>query len=209
MQRLLIGSTLVLAVAFAVLLGAVVTAGPERAPEPAPDETAYLAKEGDEELAYLLTKLVLRTRAIAGEHYTRGQSAVPGIDFLYKRWLAKNTILPAAVADRVFADVVPGATGGRAWVKMVVEEPRNENNRGDSIALEMLDEIRGGSPRAERSTAEAYYYAEPIEATETCLPCHGEPKGEPDPLFPEYEKNGWRAGEIVGAVISRVAPVRD
>ncbi|MFQ5804334.1 MAG: DUF3365 domain-containing protein, partial [Candidatus Methylomirabilales bacterium] len=51
-----------------------------------------------------------------------------------------------------------------------------------------------------------YYYAEPIKATKTCLPCHGEPRGEPDPLFPQYKKNGWRDGEIVGAVIARVAP---
>jgi hypothetical protein len=25
-------------------------------------------------------------------------------------------------------------------------------------------------------------------------------------LFPQYKKNGWRDGEIVGAVVGRVAP---
>ena len=205
-KKILMGSTLGLAIAFIGLLGSLFTSGPETSPEASPDETEYVDRQGDEQLAYLLTKLVLKTRAVAGGHYTRPQSRVPGINLLYQRWLAKNTILPAAIADRIFAEVVPGATGGRAWVKMVVDDPRNENNRGDPIALELLREIKGGSPSAERSTPTAYYYAEPIKATEGCLPCHGEPEGEPDRLFPEYEKNGWEADEIVGAVVSRVAP---
>jgi methyl-accepting chemotaxis protein len=109
------------------------------------------------------------------------------------------------VADEIFADVVPAVTGGRAWVRMVVKEPRNPNNRGDPIALELLEEVRH-QVSAERSTADAYYYAEPIKTTGTCLPCHGEPRGARDPFFPEYEKNGWKKGEVVGAVIARVAP---
>ncbi len=191
---------------FGVALLAIVRAGPGAAPEAAPDETSYLQKTGDEELAYLLVKLELKTRAVIGDHYNRAQTRFPGVNLLYQRWLAKNTILPAAVADRVFAEVVPGATGGRAWVKMVVQDPRNDNNRGDSVARGMLRAIQDGSPREERSLPEAYYYAEPIKATDGCLPCHGEPDGAPDPLFPEYEKNGWKADDIVGAVISRVAP---
>ncbi len=89
-------------------------------------------------------------------------------------------------------------------MKMVVEEPRNPHNIGGSIALDLLKEVKTGVPTAERLTSEAYYYAEPIKATHTCLPCHGEPKGEPDPLFPQFKKNGWQAGEIVGAVVARV-----
>lgn len=167
--------------------------------------TSYADKSGDQELAYLLVKLVLRTRATLSEHYTRAQSPVPGVDLIYKRWLAKNTILPAAVADHVFADVVPGATGGRAWVKMVVEEPRNPHNAGDEIAMKILHILQDSAPTAEMTASGAYYYGEPIKATETCLPCHGEPRGAPDPLFPKYQKNGWKAGEIVGAVVARVA----
>ncbi len=91
-------------------------------------------------------------------------------------------------------------------MKMVVENPRNPHNRGDSISLELLGTIQGGNAIAERSTPEAYYYAEPIKASSTCLPCHGEPKGAPDPVFPQYEKNGWREGDIIGAVVARVAP---
>lgn len=197
------------AVLFLAALGAlvgIVLSRPETDSGAAQEQIAPVDKQGDQELAYLLVKLALKTRAVIFGHYTRPQSPLPGIDQIYKRWLAKNGILPAAVADKVFAEVVPGITGGRAWVKMVVEEPRNPHNRGDLIALELLREIQDGNRSAERSTPEAYYYAEPIKASKTCLPCHGEPAGNPDPLFPQYKKDGWRDGQIVGAVIARVAP---
>jgi len=164
-------------------------------------------RSGDAELAYLLVKLELRTRAIIGGHYARSQSSMPGVDALYKRSLAKNLILPAAVADGIFAHVVPQATSGRAWVKMVVDEPRNPNNRADDVALALLDELRGGASTAQIHSGAAYYYAEPIVTNALCLRCHGEPAGAPDPSFPEYTKDGWQVDQIVGAVVSRVAPL--
>ncbi len=163
-------------------------------------------RNADEELAYLLVKLELATRSEIGGHLTRHQSGVPGVDILYKRLMVKNMILPAAVAGAVFAETVPNATRGRAWVKMVVDDPRNPNNRGDEVALELLAELRAGAETAERTSDDAYYYAEPIKAKTGCLYCHGEPAGAPDPNFPQYTKDGWRDGEIIGAVISRVAP---
>ena len=197
---------LLLLIVFAGSLGSIFFARPEATPESGAQATSYLDKRGDQELAYLLVKLELRTRAVIGQHYTRPQSAFPGTDMIYKRWVAKNTILPAAVADRVFHQVVPGATRNRAWVKMIVEKPRNPHNRGDATALELFREIQAGAPNAERAGPEAYYYAEPIKTTKTCLPCHGEPKGARDPLFPQYTKDGWGEGEIIGAVVARVAP---
>lgn len=179
--------------------------GPNTLPAPPRDETTYVEKKGDEELAYLLVRLEKRTRQVIGAHYSRTQSSVPGVNALHKRALTRNGILPAAVADHVFAEVVPAATGGRAWVKMVVPEPRNSHNQGDATALELLSELQQGASSAERSTPDAYYYGEPIQAEAVCLRCHGEPAGEPDPNFPQYEKNGWREGDIVGAVIARVA----
>ena len=164
-------------------------------------------RNADEELAYLLVKLELATRSEIGGHLTRHQSGVPGVDILYKQLMVKNMILPAAVAGAVFAETVPNATGGRAWVKMVVDEPRNPNNRGDEVAMELLAELRAGAVAAERTGVDAYYYAEPIKAKAACLRCHGEPAGAPDPHFPQYTKDGWRDGEIIGAVISRVAPL--
>jgi len=195
----------VLLIASIIWIASVFRADPQTPQEPPPEQSTQLRKQGNQELAYLLVKLELRTRGVIGKHYTRPQSSVPGVNLVYKRWLAKNAILPAAVADRIFSNVVPQATGGRAWVKMVVDDPRNPNNRADSIAEKLLGNIKRGEAEAERTTPEAYYYAEPIKATETCLPCHGEPRGEPDPAFPQYKKNGWRAGEVIGAVIARVA----
>ncbi len=189
-------------------LASLVTAGPGTVTQPPVAKMDSVRKEGDQELAYLLVKLELRTRSVIAGHYGRSQSSAPGVNQLYKRSLAKNLILPAAVADGIFAEVVPQATGERAWVKMVVDQPRNPNNRGDDTALEMLTLMKGGAPSVERVTDEAYYYGEPIKANSKCLRCHGEPAGAPDPSFPQYQKNGWVDGEIVGAVIARVGPSR-
>jgi hypothetical protein len=171
-----------------------------------PPAATFTEKHGDQELAYMLVKLELRTRSTMYADYTRRQSPVPGVDFIYRRWLAKNAILPAAVADRVYSEVVPGATGGRAWVKMVVQEPRNPHNIPDPTAQVLFEEIRSGAKTAEKQTTEAYYYAEPIKATEACMSCHGAPRGRPDPVFPEYRLEGWKAGTVIGAVVARVAP---
>ncbi len=166
----------------------------------APGKTAsYHAAQADVELARLLVKLELRTRGVIGSHYG-------GADFAHRAWLAENLLLPAAVADKVFHQVVPEVTGGRAWVKMVVDEPRNPHNAGDATAIAMLADIKTGQPEAIRRTREAYYYAEPIKAKKACLLCHGQPTGESDPYFPQYKKNGWEEGQVVGAVVARVAP---
>ncbi len=208
-KNVVMAAVVVLLSVSAATLIAVATAGPTEAslaPSGAvmPPLTDRL-RHGDEELAYLLVKLERRARGVIGGHYARSQSSFPGVDALYKRSLAKNLILPAAVADRIFAEVVPQATSGRAWVKMVVDEPRNPNNRSDDVAEELLVEIKGGAKFAERDTGRAYYYAEPIKTKALCLRCHGEPAGEPDPDFPQYKKNGWKADQVVGAIVARVA----
>ena len=70
----------------------------------------------------------------------------------------------------------------------------------------MLAELQKGADSVWRTATTASYYGEPIVAKAGCLPCHGTPAGAPDPHFPQYEKNGWKVGEVVGAVIARVAP---
>ena len=149
----------------------------------------------------MLVNLELRTRAVIAKHYVAADPA-------HRKWLAENLLLPAAVADGVFRFVVPDATGDRAWVKMVVEEPRNPNNAGDATAIALFHEVRGGKQCAELGTPRGCYYAKPIRATGTCLKCHGRPDGEPDPFFPQYKKNGWQEGQVIGAVVARVAPRR-
>ena len=51
---------------------------------------------------------------------------------------------------------------------------------------------------------QAFRYVKPIYATESCLECHGEPKGEIDRIG--FPKEGIREGDIAGA-ISIVMPV--
>lgn len=188
----------VVAVGFALLMGM-----GETSPMPVAAQSPPLQPPGDQELAKLLVKLVLRTRAAIAKQYETDR--FPGWDRLYKYALAKNVVLPAAVADQVF-QAVPELTGGRARVKMVVDNPRNPNNKGDETALHLLAELRREAKVVERQTKDAYYYAEPIRAKAWCLRCHGEPKGEPDPMFPKYTKEGWKDAEVIGAVVARVAP---
>ena len=165
-----------------------------------------IQKNGDAELAYLLVKLEKKTRQVIAGHYGRAQVGHADNTSLYKNFLIRNLILPAAVADPIFSEVVPQATSGRAWVKMVVPNPRNQNNTGDATALDLVKALQKGVPFVELKTADAHYYGEPIVAKAGCLECHGKPAGESDPYFPVYKKNGWEVGEVIGGVIARVAP---
>jgi len=181
----------------ALLVGPILTftfAGPTDGTKTG-DKLTHVDKSGDEELAYLLVKLEKRTRQVIAGHYGRQQPEGAEATATYKGYLIKNLILPAAVADPIFSEVVPEATGGRAWVKMVVPEPRNPNNQGDATALAMLAALRNGGDAVWRTNEGAHYYAEPIVAKAGCLPCHGAPAGEPDVH-----------GEVIGAVVARVAP---
>lgn len=51
---------------------------------------------------------------------------------------------------------------------------------------------------------EVFRYVEPLEVTESCLSCHGEPAGELDELG--YPKEGQKVGDIAGAA-SIIMPV--
>jgi len=160
--------------------------------------TAWSSKRSDRELAQMLVKLELRTRGVIAKRYVAA-------DIGHRKWLADHLLLPAAIADEIFNDVVPEATGNRAWVKMIVDEPRNPHNAGDETAISLFNEIRDKkAANGERRVKGAYYYGQPIKAAKGCLLCHGAPEGAPDPMFPQYRKNGWKEGDIVGAVISRV-----
>lgn len=183
-----------------VLMGAWAMLPAPVAGQAVPDRSA-----GDQELAKLLVKLLVRTRAAIAKQYETDR--LPGWDHLVNYVLVKNEVLPAAVAAEVF-HAVSELTGGRAWVRMVVDNPRNPNNQGDETASRLLAELRRGPTAVERLAKDAYYYAEPIRAKAWCLRCHGEPKGQPDPMFPKYTKDGWKDGDVIGAVVARVAPAK-
>lgn len=89
----------------------------------------------EKDLAKLLVKLELQTRAIFASKFSKAQGD-------YKEFMIEHKILPAAVADPIFSRIVPENTDDRAWVRMVVEKPRNLNNKGDEIALQMIDTLK-------------------------------------------------------------------
>jgi hypothetical protein len=156
------------------------------------------ADVSEKELARLLVRLELQTRAVIGNKLLKASGD-------NREFMIRHTILPAAIADPIFSGVVPRNTEGRAWVKMVVDNPRNPNNAGDTVALEMINELKGGKVDVvEKDLADAFYYAEPIVATKACLECHGNPRGAPDPHFSEYKLEGWKVDEVIGGVVSRV-----
>lgn len=152
----------------------------------------------EQDLAKLLVKLELQTRAVIASKFSKSKGD-------NKEFMIQHTILPAAVADPIFSRVVPENTNDRAWVKMVVDKPRNPNNKGDETALQMIDILKRDKVKyVEKDLMDAYYYAEPIVATKACLECHGNPKGAPDPHFSEYQLEGWKVDEVIGGVVARV-----
>jgi len=147
--------------------------------------SAY-ADVSEQDLAKLLVKLELQTRAVIASKFSKSKGD-------NREFMIQHTILPAAVADPIFSRVVPENTNDRAWVKMVVDKPRNPNNKGDETALQMIGILKQGKVKyVEKDLMDAYYYAEPIIATKACLECHGNPKGAPDPHFSEYQLEGWK-----------------
>ncbi len=168
------------------------------------DQTPAPTDSPDIELAQLLVKLEIRTRAVIAGHFSASGSGKTSDPAKFQQMLIQNKLLPAAVADEVFSETVPSATGQRAWVKMVVDVPRNPNNRGDEKALKLLSKLKAGAPSALSVENDCVYYGEPIAAKKWCLACHGDAKGTPDPYFPQFKKNGWKEGDVIGGVISRV-----
>lgn len=156
------------------------------------------AEVSEKDLAKLLVKLELQTRAVIASKFSKAKGE-------NKEFMIQHTILPAAIADPIFSRVVPDNTGDRAWVKMVVDKPRNPNNKGDEVALQMLAILKQGKVKyVEKDLKDVYYYAEPIVATKACLECHGNPKGAPDPHFSEYQLEGWKVDQVIGGVVARV-----
>ncbi len=83
------------------------------------------------------------------------------------------------------------------------DQPRNENNAADDWELEVIERFRE-NPEKEEVVEEAeidgenvYRYATPVDITEECMYCHGdpsEPPGEIDPFG--YEREGYEIGDV-------------
>jgi signal transduction histidine kinase len=99
-------------------------------------------------------------------------------------------------------------------------DPRNESNAPDAFEREAL-ELFNSSDAANTDTTKTnsklefydfvdddgggqpvFRYVSAMRVTEQCIECHGSPKGQIDPTG--YPKEGWRIGEIAGAVSVKV-----
>lgn len=91
-------------------------------------------------------------------------------------------------------------------IRFTSESPRQKANAPDDFEQEALDAFNADRSlesywdiRTDEETGESVFrYVEPLEVTETCLECHGDPKGELDQYG--YEKEGMREGDIGGAM---------
>lgn len=153
-----------------------------------------------EEIAEVLSQLIVNTRGAVADNYTKPDKLWWLPAGLYRYILAKNEVLPAAIAGKAFHPL----NGGPISLKMIVDEPRNEANRADAVEAELFARVKASGEPAAAATKEAAYHARPIKAAAWCLRCHGEPRGEADPVFPKYKKDGWREGAVVGAATARV-----
>jgi len=82
--------------------------------------------------------------------------------------------------------------------------PRNAGDEPDSFESEALslfqsdDSIKEYYAFAEYGGEEVFRYSAPMKIEQTCLYCHGEPAGEVD--ITGYKKEGWKIGDVGGAI---------
>lgn len=117
---------------------------------------------------------------------------------------------PAEVGEGVsdlFADL------SKSQVKQTNLVPRIEENAPDDFertALQYFMESTDNNEVWQRVTLDdgtpAFRYMMALRAEESCLKCHGEPRGELDPTG--YPKEGLQLGDVAGA-ISVILPMRE
>jgi signal transduction histidine kinase len=95
-------------------------------------------------------------------------------------------------------------------VRYVSLTPRNLNSRADDFEKTALTSFVTAAKSndiyeiSRQENKEVFRYISPIYMQESCLSCHGEPKGERD--ITNYPKEGLRTGDLAGAV-SIVMPI--
>jgi methyl-accepting chemotaxis protein len=88
-------------------------------------------------------------------------------------------------------------------------DPRNPENEPTDVEREVLLEFQSGESREKVLYEENQVrYFKAIELTQECMLCHGDPKGETDPIG--GIKEGWEVGEVHGAfeIISSLSQAR-
>jgi len=92
---------------------------------------------------------------------------------------------------------------GQSVVKRTSDRPRNPEMAPDEWEREALAAFKADPSLKDRCEKigdgqQVFRYAIPVVVEESCLQCHGEPRGELDPTG--YAKEGLRLGELKGIV---------
>lgn len=78
------------------------------------------------------------------------------------------------------------------------ESPRNPANTPNALEKAVLAEFAAGNvPEKIIVEKDRILYFKPIRLSEECMFCHGDPKGQKDPMGGVME--GWKVGEVHGA----------
>lgn len=165
---------------------------------------AYQQQQADGDLlakASLIAKQQQATRSFIS------RSSV-GVDFVHGG--EARPLEPSEVGEGVsdiFADL------SKSMVKQTNLVPRNPNNAPDEFEREALELFKGDSLTNEvfqrvslDDGTPAFRYVMALRADQSCLVCHGTPKGELDRKG--YPKEGLVKGDLAGA-ISVILPMKE
>lgn len=113
-----------------------------------------------------------------------------------------QSILGLGQASKQFNDILSIFADFK--LRMISSKPRNSENTPDvyeQSALSRFELAPSLKKLYKQVKIENKYhlrYLVPLKIKKNCLPCHGEPAGELDPTG--YEKEGYKLGEIRGAI---------
>lgn len=112
--------------------------------------------------------------------------------------IEKDRLIQAVPVLTAISTVAKNAKEGNYEFRIPKEFPRNPANQPTELEKKVLDEIVSGglSEKIIREPDKIRYFR-PIKLSKDCLYCHGDTKGDKDPLG--GTKEGWKEGEIHGA----------
>lgn len=112
--------------------------------------------------------------------------------------IPKENLVQAVPVVTAIQTVARNAKEGNFEFRVPKESPRNPANQPTELEKKVLDEIAaGGLTEKIIKESDKIRYFRPIKLSKDCLFCHGDPKGEKDPIG--GTKEGWKEGEIHGA----------
>lgn len=108
-----------------------------------------------------------------------------------------NLVQAVPVVTAIYT-VARNAKEGNFEFRVPKESPRNPANVPTELEKKVLDEfVSAGLTEKIIKEHDKIRYFRPIKLSKDCLFCHGDPKGEKDPVG--GIKEGWKEGEIHGA----------